>query len=211
MLDHPSQPDEAATVAERRAQVAASAGALRQRLAPDRLINDSAVHLQHVAGKAVRRAGTLMQRNPGAVALTIAGLAWLALGTRSGSRPADPHFEAVSRWEDEGGSPHPEHDTAVEETVPAGLARSEGAIASGLEQMTRAVQRYPFPLGMIAAALGGVLAARLPATQIERAVVADAKDTLRDEARRILDDGRERVEAAATGRKDGPRADLRQP
>ncbi len=195
MLDHPSRPDQTATVAERRAQVAASAAALRLRLAPDRLIVGGAAQLQRAAQEAVRGAGTLMQRNPGAVALTIAGLAWLALGPRERPPAGPPHFEAVSRWEDEGGTPHPDYDSVVDEVGEPGPVRRNRL--AWFAQVARAVRDHPVPFGLAAAALGGVLAARLPVTGIEQAVVADARDHLRAQACRFLDEGQARAETAA--------------
>lgn len=208
MLDHPSRHDASATVAERRAQLAASASALKERLSANRLIADGAAGLQRAAGTALNGVTGVIERNPAAAALTIAGLAWLILGTRGKQVSAHPHFEAVSRWEDEGGNPHPEYQSTVEEVGQLGPVKDTGGDSSILGQIRRAVQDYPFPLGMVAVALGGVLAARLPATEIEQAVVSDARDHLREQARRLLDEGRERVETAATDLKDSLREDL---
>lgn len=206
MLDHPSRDDASATVAERRAQVAASAAALKERLSADHLIADGAAGLQRMAGQTLKGVTGVIERNPAAAALTLAGLAWLVLGTRDRQPAANPHFEAVSRWEDEGGNPHPEYDSVVEEV---GQPRPvTGAGPFFVAQVRRAVQDYPFPLGMVAVALGGVLAARLPATGFEQAVAADAREQLRKEARRLLDEGHERVETAASDLRDDLRADL---
>lgn len=200
MLDHPNVHNAKAAVAERRSDLAATAAELRGSLAPDRLMADGAARLQRAVGRALSGAASLVRHNPAATAMVAAGLAWFVLGARDRDRGTAPRFEEVSRWEDEGGTPHPAYDTALDEVAPtAGLAR-----ATLRSQAARAVRDFPLPFGLVAAAIGGVLAARLPAGGLEQAVVADARDHLREEARRILDEGQARAERAERG--DGGRA-----
>lgn len=171
MLD---RSDAETLVTSRRAQLGATAGALRDRLTPHAVVSDSTEGLRRLVGPPLKAAGAAIARNPAAAALTAAGLAWMILGRR-GTRPAlDPQFEAVTRWEDEGGPPHPAHDTAAEE-----LAAAQKPAPDLVARARQVAADHPAPLGLIAAALGGLLAARLRATPLEAAIVADVREVLR--------------------------------
>ncbi|MGQ0567368.1 MAG: DUF3618 domain-containing protein [Gemmobacter sp.] len=85
---------------------------LHNRFSVDRLIEDATALVRDNAGPYTRAIDRAVRANPAALALTAAGLAWLLLGRRA--RPEEPAptlagttFEAMSRWEDEGGPPPP--------------------------------------------------------------------------------------------------------
>lgn len=191
-------------MAARRAALGASTAALRDRLSPEPAIAAGATRVQNFGGQVL----TALQGNPAAVALTVAGVAWLILGKRPAAPAVTPQFEAMSRWEDEGGNPHPEYDSPAEEISQREPSKGKPTGPTVLERMRQTVEDYPYPLGMVALALGGVLAARLPGTEIERAMVADAKAQIRETARSLIDAGRARVEAAAADLKEILREDL---
>lgn len=163
MSDHADQID--ANVARDRAALVASVNALRHRFSADALLSDGVALLQRRALPALRGAGAVARANPAATAMTVAGLAWLALGRRHDPQEAasDPtlagsKFEALSRWEDEGGPVNPEEpvveavggdDDWLQEALlavapgqtaaarAAGLARS---FRKGLEGLSAAAQ-----------------------------------------------------------------------
>lgn len=113
-------PDEIAAMLEReRQELAASLDGLRNRLSPDQLINDAMGYAKANLGPYARALDGAVRANPMAAVMTGVGLAWLVFGR--GSKSAAPavalagtKFEALSRWEDEGGPPAPDHsaDTA---------------------------------------------------------------------------------------------------
>lgn len=199
-----------AAVEERRNNLAGTARALRARLSPDRLVGDGIARAQELAGGLSRSLMDLMRRNPGAVAVTCAGLAWLAIGSRSREPAVDPHFDAVTRWEGEGGNPHPEFDTPAAEVDPKATAARAAVLPDGWfwQAAGRVAGDHPLPLGLFAAALGGVIAARLPATEIEKAALSGAKEHLFDEAKRFLDDERAQIGEVASNLGQGLQDDL---
>lgn len=169
MLDTHSTDDAAAKLAETRTRVAETASALRDRMQPDRLLSEGARGLADATGRVVRGGARLVRSNPVAVAVAAAGLAWLAFGRRR-APSTDPHFEAVSRWEDEGGPAHPAHPAAADEVPPI------GADPDILTRAATAVRDYPLPLGLAAAAIGGVVAAMLTPSLAEFAQADGSRD-----------------------------------
>ena len=106
-----------------RAVLASSMTALRDRLTVDSLWGDAVAMAQRNAAPGVAALDHAIRANPLAVGLTGAGLiggglAWLIRGRRSQDDDAGPplagaKFEAMTRWEDEGGPVAPEAEPAV--------------------------------------------------------------------------------------------------
>lgn len=94
-----------------RALLANSINALRDRLTVDSLWGDAVAVVKRNAAPGVAALDHAIRANPMAVGLTAVGLAWLILGRRSqndGETPlAGTKFEAMTRWEDEGGQVAP--------------------------------------------------------------------------------------------------------
>ena len=132
-ITHPDAPDsvsvpESVSVIEARlhqdrSALSASVDALRNRLSFDALWDDAVSLVKSNATPYTQALDTAVRANPTALALTSVGLAWLILGRRT---PADPDanalagtkYEAVSRWEDEGGpvsSPPARNDDWMDE------------------------------------------------------------------------------------------------
>lgn len=109
MTDTPSHIE--ADLARERAALASSLDALRDRLSVDALLRDGVGLLQRNAAPYARMVDEAVRANPLAVGLTGIGLAWLILGRRTAQAQHSPDnevlagtpFEALSRWEDEGG------------------------------------------------------------------------------------------------------------
>jgi hypothetical protein len=109
-----------------RADVVRAFSALRDRFSPDSLMKDATSLLTDASGLIGRNAGSYtraldsaIRANPVALALSAISLAWLILGRRGGDTSADPQslartrFEAVTRWENEGGPVAPEPPLAA--------------------------------------------------------------------------------------------------
>lgn len=100
-----------------RADLSKSIDGLRGKLSADSLISDAMGYARSNMAPYLRALDGAVRANPVAAAMAGAGLAWLILGRKSGASGAEAplagtKFEAMSRWEDEGGPvaemPHPE-------------------------------------------------------------------------------------------------------
>jgi len=133
-----ASPDEIAAMLEReRRNLAASIDGLRSRLSGDRLVGDAV----DLAISNIRPCARVLDRavraNPVAAVMIGVGLAWLVLGRKGSPTPPDAPlagtgFEALSRWEDEGGPPAPlpdPADTAWIDEADALRARASDALA----------------------------------------------------------------------------------
>ncbi len=165
METHDTQtPDQIeAQLAQDRHAVAASLNALRDRLSLDALMQDGIGYLrQNTAGytAAVDRA---VRANPVALALTGIGIAWLVFGraatdpTPAESALAGTRFEALSRWEDEGGPPAPIPEADAHWQAEADGLRARAATL--LSQLDRAARDRLAPAADIARHRAEVLAA----------------------------------------------------
>jgi ElaB/YqjD/DUF883 family membrane-anchored ribosome-binding protein len=110
-------PDEiAARLEQDRADLAGSIEGLRDRLSLDELLDDAFRYSLAQAAPYGRALDNAVRSNPIAAVMAGAGLAWLVFGRKNRSQPEPKvegtKFEALSRWEDEGGpvAPLPEPD-----------------------------------------------------------------------------------------------------
>ncbi|MFZ1469428.1 MAG: hypothetical protein WAT09_10680 [Paracoccaceae bacterium] len=96
-----------------RAALADSLGHLRSRLTMDSMLDEARSLVMGNLGPLTRGLDRTVRANPLAVAVIGAGVAWLALGRRGPPQQppkealAGTKFEAMTRWEDEGGPPAP--------------------------------------------------------------------------------------------------------
>ncbi len=120
-------PDEIAAALDRdRAALAASLGALRARVTGAAVLDLALDVAKARIGPATRAVDRAVCANPTAALMVGAGLAWLVLGGKRHARCdslestlAGTKFEALSRWEDEGG---PVTDLPVSDLAAADLA-----------------------------------------------------------------------------------------
>ncbi len=114
--DIPTDADQIEAQIERdRSALADTMGRLRDRFSVDTLIHDATALVQDNAGPWTRAIDRAVRANPAALAVPAAGLAWQLQGRRAAVPDAPPtlagtKFEAMSRWEDEGGPPPPLRD-----------------------------------------------------------------------------------------------------
>lgn len=143
-----------ADLAKDRATVADTIDALRARLTVDSLIADAGVTLADNIAPLTAALDRTVRANPLAVALIGAGVAWLALGGRSRKTAtasvAGSRYDALMRWEDEGG---PSHDLpldddmswayesdALRDRARAALSRIEASAKAGFSTVARTAE-----------------------------------------------------------------------
>lgn len=99
----------AANLERERADLVGRIDGLRDRLAVDVLIGDVFGYAMANMAPYTRALDSAVRARPLAAVMAGVGLAWLVLGRRAGGLPQDAppagtKFEALARWEDEGGS-----------------------------------------------------------------------------------------------------------
>lgn len=151
----------AADLDRERANLAQTLDGLRERLSTDALIGDAVSYARARVRPAARMLDTAVRANPMAAALTGIGLAWLVLGRRSGPQEGPPalagtRYEALTRWEDEGGPvdslPDADHLWIAE------ADRLRNAASTALARIDAAARASLHPVGDIAASRAAVLA-----------------------------------------------------
>lgn len=99
-------------IARDHAQIAATVAALKDQLSVDALLLRGALAARSQIAGVARGVGGTIRANPIAAGLAVAGVAWLILGRKAPVTPEPPlagtKFDALTRWEDEGGPPSPE-------------------------------------------------------------------------------------------------------
>ncbi len=151
-----------------RQDVATAFSALRDRFSPDSLWQDAASFVTRNAGKHTATLEGVIRGNPMAVAMSAVGLAWLVLGrpnqgddTPEKSTLAGTRFEAMTRWEDEGGpvtDPQMPVPAALDDwTIEADKLRSRAAVM--LDQINKATRKGSASAGELAHRKAEVLSA----------------------------------------------------
>ena len=156
-----------------RTALASNLANLGSRLTMDSLVSETSNLVKGNLGPLTRGIDRTVRANPLAVAVIGAGVAWLAFGRRGAQDTTTPdlagtRYEALSRWEDEGGPPAP---------LP------EPDCAEWLAETDRLHTRARDALGRIAAAAKNRIGASDLTAADRAAVVArfatDARRTLR--------------------------------
>lgn len=136
----------AASLERERADLAMTIDGLRDRLSVDTLVGDALGYAKANMAPYARALDGAVRANPLAAVMVGVGLAWLVFGRKGGALQPDTSlagtkFEAMSRWEDEGGpvAPLPEADTAwitaadaLRDRASAALSRIEAAARARL-------------------------------------------------------------------------------
>ena len=187
-----------------RADVLRAVSALRDRLSPHSLLKDATGLLTDPSGLIGRNAGAYTQAldhairaNPLALAVSAVGLAWLILGRRTKDSTADPQslagtqFEAMTRWEDEGGPVAPPPPVPVRHDdwmIEADRLRERAA--GMFARIDAASRQRGAPLAELAQRRADVMVALT--TDIRR-VLGRGLDGMADTARHAAQTARERA------------------
>lgn len=131
------RPEEIAATLERdRNDLALSIDTLRDRLSVDAVIGEALGYARANIAPYARALDGAVRANPMAAVMAGVGLAWLVLGRKGAASPsasplAGTTFEALTRWEDEGGPPVPpaELDGTWIAEADSLRARASGALA----------------------------------------------------------------------------------
>lgn len=151
-----------------RADLSKSIEGLRGRLSTDNLIGDAMGYARSNVAPYLRALDGAVRANPVAAAMAGAGLAWLILGRKNGRSEgeaplAGTKFEAMSRWEDEGGPvaemPHPE------ESWIASADRLRHSALDALARINAAAREGLRPVAEVAANRAAILADLARATR----------------------------------------------
>jgi hypothetical protein len=181
-------PDEISAALERdRNELTANIEGLRDRLSLEAVVGDVLGYAQANMAPYARALDGAVRSNPMAAVMAGVGLAWLALGRRHGgaATPEPPlagtKFEALARWEDEGGpaAPLPPDDLDWIAEADALRSRSSDALAR-LDALARRKLR---PAAELARDRAQVLA---DLAQSTRAAMLRGMDGLESDARKRL-------------------------
>jgi ElaB/YqjD/DUF883 family membrane-anchored ribosome-binding protein len=186
----------AENVARERADLVQTIDGLRDRLSVDALLGDALGYAKANMTPYARALDGAVRANPMAAVLAGVGVAWLVFGPRKGASPAETplggtKFEALSRWEDEGGpvAPLPSADLAWIAEADVLRNRASGTLA----RIDAAARQRLRPATEAARERAQVLADLAKAT---RAVMLRGLDSLTSEARDRIVAAREQAYAA---------------
>ena len=195
--DHSGTPQTPSQIEARlerdRDALSSSLNALRDRLTLDSLWKDGVALVTQNGGSYAQSLDAAVRANPLALAVAGVGVAWLIFGRRSDTPPASPplagtRFEAVTRWEDEGGpvaAPANPDDAWMEE---ADKLRDKAA--KMLKDIDKAARRHLAPAADLARSRGDIMAAL---TSDVRHSMARGLDGLTGHARDAAMTARERA------------------
>ncbi len=187
-----------ADLVRERAALAGTIDSLRSSLTTDNLMEDALAFAKAKIGPMTQAVDGMVRGNPVAAAVTAAGLAWLLFGRKrgpaaTGDALAGSKYQAMSRWEDEGGpvAPLPDADDAWVAVTDDLHSHAKAALAD-IDAAARAQLR---PAADLARERATVIAALAKgATQ----AMARGLEGLSVEARATIVTARERAYAART-------------
>ncbi len=194
-MNDPSAEQIAASLERERADLAQTIDGLRNRLSVDALIGDALAYAKENMAPYARALDGAVRAHPMAAVMAGVGLAWLVLGRKSNGMPADAlagtKFEALSRWEDEGGPVAPLPDADRRWIAEADALRDKAT--SALARIDAAARQRLRPAAEIARDRAQVLADLAKAT---RTTMLRGLDTMTTEARDRILAAREQAYAA---------------
>ena len=194
-MNDPSAEQIAASLERERADLAQTIDGLRNRLSVDALIGDALAYAKENMAPYARALDGAVRAHPMAAVMAGVGLAWLVLGRKGNGVPADAlagtKFEALSRWEDEGGPVAPLPDADRRWIAEADALRDKAT--SALARIDAAARQRLRPAAEIARDRAQVLADLAKAT---RTTMLRGLDTMTTEARDRILAAREQAYAA---------------
>lgn len=194
-VEHLSSEEIAARLKNERADLAQNIDKLRESVTTDQLFGQAMDYAKSNIGPYARAIDGVVRSNPMATAMVGVGLAWLVFGRKTRKpqeRPlAGTRFEALSRWEDEGG-PVVDDPSDDERWIKESDALRDRA-ARALARLDAAARRNLVPASEIAQEHARVLA---DLAKSLRATMGQGLETLSAEARDRLIALREEAYAA---------------
>jgi hypothetical protein len=210
-------------VEARRAGVERTLDRLKSRLSVDQLVDEvgNFVGMDDVKGT-LRSAGRQVRENPLALGLIGAGLAWLVLGSKSGSDESsyersngrysgatpvgyggnhdDTSDQQASHLAGKVGSKVQHAAESVKDYAGDAAGRVREAVDGSKEQVLRAVrpvkqrlENQPLLLGSVAVVVGAIVGSALPRTRVEDRVLGPQKQMLMDQAKSATREVRDRA------------------
>ena len=174
-------PDEILAEIERtRSELDSTLSAIEHRLTPGQLVDQGLDYLRHSgANEFVQNLGGSVKHNPMPVSLVGIGLAWLmAAGRNSGASQSWSSGEsATGRISEAAGSAKEKLSQAA-----SGARQQYERVRGGYDSIVR---EQPLALGAIGIAIGAALAAALPRTRKEDALMGAASEQLTQKAQDV--------------------------
>lgn len=163
-------------LAQDRAELASTLGALRNRLSVDMLTDDALGMIQSKARRTTHVVDRVVRANPLALAIVGTGLAWLAFGRGQRVDTPTAKLEAMSNWEDDGGPARPSDDqTPTGQQGYAPNVRAESATG-------RMIEDHPLLMATLLLGFGAAVGAALPRTKAEDRAFGPERNRLLDYA-----------------------------
>lgn len=195
-----------ASLAANRKALSDTLGAIQARIAPEKLMQDAWSTLRQQAGRFAQSADRAVRANPWAFAVTGLGIGWAVFGTKHKKLVRPAAAEDTSRWEDEGGSPPPDHI----DDEPAQITGKANPLHSVRAQAARQVDDMPLIFGAAALLIGAAIGATLTRTRLEDRVFGSESDRfhvktaeiLRTEQHRLRELASEVTQTIADGLRD---------
>lgn len=200
-------------VDEARESLAQTVDILSQRLSPGQLLDQALGTVREHGGEFGRNLGGDMKRNPLALLLTGAGIAWLMAGSGNGSaasgRASGASFgdgsgdgRVRSALKDSAGKAR-EVTASTGDRARRAAGAVQGTARSAEQSMETMLREQPLLAGSLGVALGAALGAMLPRTQTEDELMGSRRDRIVGEARASLREKYEDVREAAAESDEG--------
>ena len=162
--------------------------ALERKLAPSQLLDRSLAYLRDHGGELTRAVGETVRSNPIPIALAVAGIGWLVAATLRGRSDIDEAYGDESPYAD----PYYAEPSGPRSNFQERVAATRERLRSAREQTRRTqdqvvsvIERQPLLLGGIAAAVGALIGAIIPATEYEDRIVGQVRDRAMERAKQM--------------------------
>jgi ElaB/YqjD/DUF883 family membrane-anchored ribosome-binding protein len=206
---------------EIRADMDRTLDALERKLSPGQILDRSVDYLRTNASSLANSVGEAVRRHPGPAVMTCVGLIWLGTSLTRERLPGQASPQMNDRQSDAG----PEGSTAegtigrvrasavrAKDKAKDKVGAAAGEVLNAVQQRTsewrgglnEVVTQHPLAFGALAIAVGAVLGAAIPATQIEQQKVGPVRDRalakVEELGSRTYDRVKESLSAAKPGR-----------
>jgi hypothetical protein len=171
-----------------RADLDRTLDALERKLAPSQLLDRSLAYLRDHGGELTRAVGETVRSNPIPIALAVAGIGWLVAATLRNRNDVDEAYGDESPYADA----HYAETSGPRSNFQEHVAATRERLRSAREQtrhtqyqVVSVIERQPLLLGGLAAALGALIGAIIPATEYEDRIVGQVRDRAVERAKQM--------------------------